>query len=80
MQSHVGKHNLALVHMLGRVGFCVSFRKLTPASCVTKFLGIEIDSLEMELPLPQDKLHKLQAQLTMFMRKRKASKLELEVD
>ena len=69
----------ALVRMLGKVGFCVSFRKLTPASCVTKYLGIEINSVEMELRLPQDKLDKLRAQLNTFMGKRKASKLELEV-
>ena len=59
----------ALVHILGRVGFHVSFKKLMPAGCVTKCLGIEIDS---------DKLCKLLVQLTIFLKKRKASRQELE--
>ena len=68
----------ALVAILGRIGFFVSFKKLSPAAGVTKFLGIEIDSVKMELRLPADKLKKLQIQLEKFIRKRKASKVELE--
>ena len=69
----------ALIQILRRLGFFVSFKKLTPALQVTRFLGIEIDSLRMEMRLPQDKLRKLQVQLALFSDRRKASKKELEV-
>ena len=61
------------------VGFYVSFKKLTNAVCVAKFLSIVIDSLQMELCLPQDKLKTLQVPLTVFKKKRKAAKQALEV-
>ena len=64
--------------ILRRIGFYVSFKKLTPACTITKFLGIEVDSVEMELRLPQEKLDKLICQLNIFNRRRKATKLELE--
>ena len=67
-----------LVAILRRVGFYVSYKKLTPASTVSRFLGIEIDSVNLELRLPQDKMEKLHAQLNLFVRRRKASKRELE--
>ena len=51
---------------------------LSPPSEVTRFLGIDVDSVEMELQLPNDKLLKLVSQLKMYLRKRKATRLELE--
>lgn len=72
------KAQTALLSILGRLGFFVSFKKLTPATTISKFLGIEIDSEKMELRLPRDKLDKLEIQLNKFLKKRKASKLELE--
>ena len=67
-----------LVAILRRLGFFVSYKKLTPPKAVSKFLGIEIDSVNLELRLPQDKLEKLHTQLELFIRRRKATKLELE--
>ena len=73
-----GEAQRRLVAILRRIGFYVSYKKLTPANTVTRFLGIEIDSVELELRLPQDKLEKLHNQLESFIRRRKASKSELE--
>ena len=67
-----------LIAILRRLGFSISFKKLTPACRITRFLGIEIDSGRMELRLPQDKLEKLQGILHSFIKRRKASKLELQ--
>lgn len=67
-----------LVCILRRLGFYVSFKKLSSPACVTRFLGIDIDSIKMELRLPEDKLIKLRLQLKHFMRRRKARKRELE--
>ena len=69
---------LALLSVLRRLGFFVSFKKLSAPSCVTRFLGIDVDSNEMELRLPDDKVVKLKMTLDKFLRKRKATKRELE--
>lgn len=70
---------MRLVSILRRLGFYVSFKKLTSPSPITRFLGIEIDALSLELRLPLDKLDKLRLTLQKFIRKRKATKVELEV-
>ena len=67
-----------LVGILRRIGFYVSFKKLTPPNRITRFLGIDIDSVVMELRLPIDKLVKLVDQLKIYLRRRKATRLELE--
>ena len=67
-----------LLCLLRRLGFYVSFKKLTPPSQITRFLGIDIDSICMELRLPTDKLEKLVTQLRLYIRRRKATRLELE--
>ena len=46
---------------------------------VTRFLGIDVDSVAMELRLPEDKLKRLIEQLKLYLRKRKATRLELEI-
>ena len=56
----------------------VSFSKLiTPSSCA-RFLGIEIDSVNLQLHLPEDKLRNIKCILTAFAAKNKASKKELQ--
>ena len=67
-----------LVGILRRLGFYISFRKLTPPSRINRFLGIDVDSVLMELRLPLDKLEKLVVQLKLYMKRRKATRLELE--
>ena len=68
----------ALVSILRRLGFYISFKKLTPPQQVTCFLVIDVNSVAMELRLPADKLEKLKEQLKLYLRKRKTTRLELE--
>ena len=56
----------------------MSFKKLSTPAQITRFLGIDMDSIAMELRLPADKLEKLTVQLNMYLRRRKATRLELE--
>lgn len=70
---------LRLITILRRIGFYISFKKLTPPAQVTRFLGIEVDAVEMELRLPADKLLKLRDQLGKFLARKKATKRELEM-
>ena len=67
-----------VVGLLRYLGFHVSFEKvLSPSTCTT-YLGIEIDSVEMELRLPASKLFKLKELLKVTLLKTKISKFELE--
>ena len=62
-----------LVAILRRLGFYISLKKLSAPAEITTFLRIDVDSVAMELRLPTDKLEKLIGQLTLYLRKRKAT-------
>ena len=67
-----------LTTLLRFLGFHVSFDKLVhPATTVT-YLGIEIDSVEMEFRLPEGKLSKLMELLDLVLKRKRISKKELE--
>ena len=67
-----------LVGILRRLGFFISYKKLVSPAKLIRFLGINIDSVEMTLSLPEDKVIKLKKQLALFINRRKATKKELE--
>ena len=67
-----------LVAILRRIGFHISFRKLQSPSTTVRFLGIEIDSVGLELRLPGDKLTRLIHILDQVGVRRKVSRRELE--
>jgi hypothetical protein len=67
-----------IMGILRRLGFHISFKKVTNPSQLTRFLGIDIDSVAMSLSLPADKLIKLINKLQMFNGKNKSTKLELD--
>ena len=57
---------MAIIALLGDLGFYVSWKKCsTPDTCV-RYLGILIDSIGMSLSLPEDKLVRLRAELEFF--------------
>ena len=60
------------------LGFNVSWKKVTPPSQVTTFLGITIDSHLMELSLPWAKVEKLKTAIDCVIAKGSATKKELE--
>ena len=51
---------------------------MTPPSKICRYLGLDIDSIEMELRLPKDKLEKLISSVNKFKDKSSISKQELE--
>ena len=60
------------------LGFEVSWKKVTDPSQKTTFLGINIDSVAMELSLPMAKVEKLSATIQCLIEKGSATKKELE--
>ena len=60
------------------LGASVAWKKVTEPATTTTFLGISIDSINMELTLPLEKVHKLRASITSSLDKGYASKKDLE--
>ena len=67
-----------LIKILRHLGFDISFRKLSDPAQVTRFLGIDIDSQDMCLRLPADKLKRLQVSVQGYSSKSSATKQELD--
>ena len=57
---------LLLHKVLRSLGFYISYKKILSPVRVQIYLGIEIDSIEMKLRLPKDKLLKLHEELLFF--------------
>ena len=77
-EQEVGEAQIKVVAILRRLGFFISFKKLTAPCTKLRFLGIYIDAERLELTLPEDKLVKLRGVLGEFKGRRKASRKELE--
>ena len=60
------------------LGFKVSWKKVTNPDPVTTFLGIQIDSVKMELSLPLEKVIKLRDLVTLVLERGRTSRKELE--
>lgn len=67
-----------VIATLRYLGFYISWKKLASPSQVTKYLGILIDSVKMELRLPEGKLEKIQLLLSEVKRSDFISKKSLE--
>lgn len=68
-----------IIDLLRFVGFYISWSKIQPPSQVLTFLGIELDSIKMELRLPPGKLVKLRDVLEKHKSATYISKKDLEV-
>lgn len=67
-----------LIDLLHNLGFELAKDKLeAPTTCIT-FLGIQIDSIRMELSLPNDKLQNIQNVVNQFLNKKRATKRQLQ--
>ena len=64
--------------VLRYLGFYISWGKVTPPSQVCRYLGLDIDSIRMEIRPPKDKLEKLINLLKKYVGKSSISKKELE--
>ena len=57
---------LALHSTLRNLGFDIAYKKVQSPAQVQRYLGIDIDTVNMKLILPQDKLLKLERELAFF--------------
>ena len=71
-------HRDIVTSTIALLGFGVSWKKVTQPSTLTTFLGITIDSVNMELSLPQEKVDKLKSTIARLVSKGSATKRELE--
>ena len=67
-----------VLQLLRYLGFHVSYEKLLSPSTCTTYLGLEVDSVAMELRLPPKKLAKLISLLEIYVSKDRISKHDLE--
>ena len=71
-------HQATVITILRRIGFFMSFKKLRSHDTTLRFLGIGIDSVALEMRLPEDKLAKLMLTLDSIKGCRKTTRRELE--
>lgn len=69
---------LALISLLGDLGFRVSWAKCVSPSTSIRYLGIVFNSNDMTLSLPEDKMQKLNTEIQFFKQKDRATKHQLQ--
>ena len=67
-----------LISILRRLGFGISWSKVVGPSQSIKFSGIDLNSIDMQLSLPTEKIEELSRILSVFKDKKSASKHELQ--
>ena len=67
-----------LINTLRKLGFYISWKKVSSPSQKCRFLGIDIDSVAGKLLLPDDKLSKLGKELKFWSNRKTASKLQMQ--
>ena len=70
---------LELIRLLRYLGFAIAWEKVVSPTNVVTYLGIELDSIEMEFRLPHRKLVNLVELVSKFKDMSHASKKELQV-
>lgn len=69
---------LTLISILRSLGFYVSWKKcVVPTQSIT-YLGVVFDSKNMTVSLPKDKMERLQREISFFMEKTRATKLQVQ--
>ena len=71
-------HLTCLLHFFGKLGFNINWNKVVDPTTKLTFLGIEIDSVEMCLRLPEEKLIQIRQELANFQHRKRASKKQLQ--
>lgn len=69
---------MTLVNLLIKLGFHINWKKCSTPNHVCKYLGIMVDSREMKLSLPSEKLDKFRAELKFFENKTRVTKRQLQ--
>ena len=68
-----------LINLLRELGFSISWKKVTKISQQVTFLGVNLDSVKMEISLPEEKIQNIRDILSSFREKKRASKTQLSV-
>lgn len=66
------------IHLLHYLGFQVAWHKCSSPSKVTRYLGIDFDSENMQLHIPNEKLVKLYHEIEFFDKKTRATGRQLQ--
>ena len=69
---------MALITLLGDLGFAVSWKKCSTPSTSVRYLGIIINSIDLTLSLPKDKLMKMKKELEFFVGRTRATKKQIQ--
>ncbi len=69
---------IVLLRLLRKLGFAINYNKVTSPAQRIVFLGILLDSVNMTIELPRDKIEDLEKTLTNTLTKRKISKKALQ--
>ena len=67
-----------LIRILRSLGFYINYKKVSSPATTTRFLGILIDSVTLQLRLSYDKLRKMRDTLKEMEGKRKVTKKQLQ--
>lgn len=67
-----------LIHLLISLGFEIAWKKCSSPSTYTRYLGLNFDSVRMEISLPEDKLIKLKNELAFFDQKVRSTKRQIQ--
>ena len=69
---------MTLISILISLGFEIAWKKCSSPSMTTQYLGINFDSVNMQISLPPHKLEKLHSELTFFKDRSRATKNQLQ--
>lgn len=72
------RHVLDLINLLRRLGFDIAWEKVVSPTQNLTFLGLQLDSISMQISLPESKLASLLDLIEQFLGAKRASKRELE--
>lgn len=67
-----------LIQLLRKLGFAIHWGKVVDPTTKITFLGIELDSLDMTLRLPEEKLQGFHEELHSFLKRKRATKRQLQ--
>ncbi|MES9879857.1 MAG: reverse transcriptase domain-containing protein [Sedimenticola sp.] len=69
---------MCLIQLLRKLGFAIHWGKVVGPTTTITFLGIELDSVSMQLRLPKQKLESMKQELHQFMSHKRATKRQIQ--
>lgn len=72
------KGQLQLISLLIELGFAISWHKVIGPTCIIVFLGLTLNSIDMCVSMPGDKVIELKELLSNYLEKKKATKREIQ--